>query len=122
MTRQILIAIAALLTLGTAHATRVLDQAENGFELSLGDLNLPAAGGETISFSACPRCGLSTHRLMDTTVFKVNGQVVPRAEFLRIAAQISERPSAAVRTFAGVFLDIASARVTRIELREPPAN
>jgi hypothetical protein len=122
MTRHILIAIAALLALGTAHATRVLDQVENGFELTLADLHLPAAGGETISFSACPRCGINTHRLTDTTVFKVNGRQVPLAEFLRITAQVSERPADAARTFAGVFLDIASGRVTRIELREPATN
>ena len=122
MTRQLLIVIAALLALDTANATRVLDQVENGFELTLSDLNLPSQGGQTISFSACPRCGIDTRRLMDTTVFKVNGHEVPLEEFLRIAAQIRERPTDAARTFAGVFLDIASGRVTRIELREPAAN
>jgi len=122
MTRHILIAIAALLILGTANATRVLDQVENGFELTLADLNLPSAGGGTISFSACPRCGVNIHRLMDTTVFKVNGHEVPLLEFLRIAAEIRERPTDAAGTFAGVFLDIASGRVTRIEIRQPAAN
>ena len=118
MTRRILIVIAALLALDTASATRVLEQVENGVELMLGDLNLPTVSGQTISFSACPRCGVSTHRLTDTTVFKVNGHEVSFAEFLRIAAEIGDRPTGANNAFAGVFLDIASGRVTRIEIRE----
>ena len=118
MTRQILIAIAALLVLDTASATRVIEQTESSVELTLGDLNLPTISGEMISFSACPTCSVSTHRLTDTTVFKVNGNQVPFAEFLRIAAEISDRSSGADNTFAGVFLDVASGRVTRIEIRE----
>jgi hypothetical protein len=51
-------------------------------------------------------------------VFTVNGHAVPFAEFLRIAGEIRQRPTGADNTFAGVFLDIASGRVTRIELRE----
>ena len=118
MTRRILIVIAALLTLDTASATRVLEQVENSVELTLGDLKLPTASGETISFSACSGCGISTHRLTDTTVFKVNGQQVLFAEFLRVTAEISERATSADNTFAGVFLDRTSGRVTRIEIRE----
>jgi hypothetical protein len=118
MTRRILVAIAALLVLDTASATRVIEQVETSVELTLGELDLPSTSGETINFSACPNCGFSTHRLTDTTVFTVNGQQVPFAEFLRIAAEIRERPRGADNTFAGVFLDSASGRVTRIEIRE----
>lgn len=118
MTRQILIAIALLLALDTANAVRVLEQVERGVELTLADLSLPAAGGNTISFAECPRCTISTHRLTDATTYVANGQVLPLGEFLRIAAEIGERPSGAERAAAAVFLDIATGRVTRIELRE----
>lgn len=118
MTRQILTAMALLLTLGTANAVRVLEQVERAVELTLADLSLPAAGSSTISFAECPRCSISTHRLTDETTYSANGQALSLVEFLRVAAEIGERPSGSERAAAAVFLDIATGRVTRIELRE----
>ena len=46
-------------------ALRVIEQVERAVELTLGELTLPAAEGGTVSFSECPTCGVSTHRLTD---------------------------------------------------------
>ena len=118
MTRQILVTIALLLTLDTAGAVRVIEQVERPVELVLGDITLPSADGGNISFSECPTCGISTHRLTDATVYKVNRQPVAFADFLRLVAEIRTKPNGNTSTFAGVFLDIASGRITRVEVLE----
>jgi hypothetical protein len=118
MTRQILATIALLLTLDTAGAVRVLEQIERGVELTLGDLSLPTGDNGAISFSECPRCGVSTHRLTDATVYEFNGQTLAWPEFLRIVGEVRQRSDGNDSTIAAVFLDIASGRVTRIEVRE----
>ncbi len=117
MTREILATIALLLLVDTAGAVRVIEQAERPVELTLGDITFSAGGG-TISFSECALCGLSTHRLTDSTVYEVNDRVLPRVEFLRVIDEIRDRPNGDDRTFAAVFLDLASGRVTRVEVRE----
>jgi hypothetical protein len=113
MTRQILIALALVLMLDTAGAVRVLEQIERPVELTLADVAWPSAGGGTLSFSACRTCGISTHRLMATTVFLVNNQPLPMEEFLRVVEELRGRPT----VMTVVFLDIASERVTRVEIR-----
>ena len=118
MTRQILVTIALLLTLDTAGAVRVIEQVEHPVELVLSELTLPAADGGNISFRECPTCGISTHRLTTATVYKVNRQTVAFADFLRLVAEIRQKPDGNTRSFAGVFLDIASGRVTRVEVLE----
>lgn len=117
MTRHILATLALLLLIDTAGAVRVIEQVERPVELSLGDLIFSAAGG-TISFSECSACGLSTHRLTDTTIYEVNDRSLPLTEFLRVIEEIRDRPNGAARTVAAVFLDLASGRVTRVEVRE----
>lgn len=118
MIRQILATIALVLTLDTAGAARVLDQLELPVELSLGDLTLPAGDGGNLSFRACPRCGISSHRVTSETVYRVNRQSLPLAEFVKAVETIRDKPNGNERTIAGVFLDIASGRVTRVELLE----
>jgi hypothetical protein len=118
MTRKLIITLAFLLLANTAGALRVIEQIERAVELSLGALTLPSSAGTTISFSECPPCGSSTHRLVNSTVYRANGQTVPRAEFLRIASEISAKPDGANTAVAVVFLDPATGRITRIEVRE----
>jgi hypothetical protein len=116
MTRQILATIALLLLIETAGAVRVIEQIERPVELTLGDITFSAGGG-TISFSECATCGLSTHRLTDSTVYEVNARALPLAEFLGVIEEIRDRPNGDARTVAAVFLDLASGRVTRVEVR-----
>lgn len=118
MIHKILATIALLLTLDTAGAARVLEQPERPVELMLGDLTLPTGDGGNVSFKACPQCGISSHRVTSETVYKVNGQALPFVEFARAVEMIRDKPNGDDRTIAGVFLDVASGRVTRIEIRE----
>ncbi|HUQ52955.1 MAG TPA: hypothetical protein VM692_12085 [Gammaproteobacteria bacterium] len=118
MARKLLVTLGLLLLTHSAAAVRVIEQVERPVELTLAELNLPAAGGTTISFSACPTCSTSTHRLLDTTVLKVNGQTVPLQEFIRLADEIGDKPNGAENAIAVVFLDLATERITRIEVRE----
>ena len=117
MARQLLVTLALLLLVNTAGAVRVLEQVERPVELSLADLTLPAAGGTTVSFSECATCGSSTHRVTDTTLFVANGAMVSWADFLVIAGEISDKPDGAKKAMAVVFLDVATGRITRIEMR-----
>jgi hypothetical protein len=118
MNRQILATIALVLTLDTAGAVRVLEQVERPVELSLGDLTLPTADGGNLTFKECPRCGISSHRVTSETVYMVNGQTLPFAEFAKAVELIRDKRDGDAKTFAAVFLDIESGRVTRVEIRE----
>lgn len=118
MIRNILVTIALLLTLDTAGAVRVIEQVETAVELTLGDLKLPTSDGGNITFSECPECGVSTHRVTSETVYKANRQTLPLADFLRVVAEIRERPNGNDTAVATVFLDIKTGRVTRVEIRE----
>jgi hypothetical protein len=106
-----------LSVLEPAGAVRVLEQVERAVELALADLTLPAAEGSTISFSECAKCTISTHRLTDKTELRANGQLVTLPDFLRIAREIDDKPNGSDNAIATVFLDIATGRITRIELR-----
>lgn len=113
-----LIAAALLLAFNSAGAVRVIEQVERAVELRLADLILPSSGGSTISFRECEACSFSTHRLTDSTVFQANGDTVALADFLRIADEIAGKPNGKETAVAAVFLDIATGRLTRVELRE----
>jgi hypothetical protein len=118
MARKLLVTLALLLLVDTAAALRVIEQVERAVELTLAQLRLPADGGTTITFAECPTCGSSTHRLTDSTVLRANGQTLSLPEFLSVAAAIADKPEGAEQAMAVVFLDIATGRITRIELRE----
>jgi hypothetical protein len=118
MIRRIVIATALLLAVDTAGAVRVIEQVERAVELTLGDLVLPQPGGTTVSFAECSACAINTHRLSSSTVYTVNGRIVPLAEFLALADEIAAKPSGRSGAVATVFLDIKTGRLTRIELRE----
>jgi hypothetical protein len=112
-----LVSLALLLAFDTAGAVRVIELVERAVELTLDELTLPSGTGTTISFSECASCGISTHRLTDETVYQANRQTLPLAEFLAVAAEIGSGPHASLAV-ATVYLDIATGRVTRIEVRE----
>jgi hypothetical protein len=116
---RFLITIALLLSLNTAGTARVLELLERAVELTLVGVMLPTDSGGTISFKSCGNCTYSTHRTTDATVFEVNGQAIALSDFLRVVQEIHERPGTTAENEAlvTVFLDIASARVTRVALR-----
>ena len=119
MTAHKIFATAALLALfGTVHAERVLEQPEEGYELTLQQLTLPSTASGGVSMKRCDSCSYSTHVLTASTEYFVNGQPVPFLEFKRIAEELraSRRPPEA--TIAGLFVDVVTGRATRLTLRE----
>ena len=113
-----LVALALVLGCDTAGAVRVVEQVERAVELTLDQLTLPSQGGSTISFRECDDCSIKTHVLPNTTVYMANQQIVGLPDFLRIAHEIEGKPNGAKQAMAVVFLDIATERITRIEMRE----
>lgn len=116
MIRRTLAAYALLIVCVSANATRVMEQPERPYELSLAQLTLPSSATGGLTVKACEACAYSTHLFTSATTFYVNNQPLPYAEFSRIAGEI--RGSSRERTFVAVFVDIASGRVTRVKLRD----
>jgi hypothetical protein len=114
---KLLVALALVLNFDTAGAVRVVEQVERAVELTLDQLKLPSEGGSTVSFRECDDCPIKTHVLQNTTVYMANRQVVGLPDLLRIAQEI-ERKNGAQQAMAVVFLEIATDRITRIEVRE----
>jgi hypothetical protein len=117
MAHRILATMALLATLNTAHATRVLEQPERPYELSLSQLTLPSSTNGGVTVKPCEDCTYSTHVLTDTTLFVVNRQSVSFADFRLIAEELRANQSAEQSTFVGLFVDVETGRVTRITLR-----
>lgn len=116
-TPTILATLALLATLSTAHATRVLEQPERPYELSLAQLTLPSNASGGVSIKRCDECPYSTHVLTGTTRYFVNGQILPFAEFRRIAEDLRASERTEQAAFVGVFVDVETGRVTRVTLR-----
>jgi hypothetical protein len=114
---KLVVALALVLGLDTAGAVRVVEQVERAVELTLDQLTLPSQDGSTVSFRECDDCPVKTHVLQNTTVYTANRQVVGLTDLLRIAQEI-ESKNRAQQAMAVVFLDIATDRITRIEVRE----
>lgn len=115
MFRTIVAALVLLATAATAHAVRVIEQPERPYELSLAQLTLPSSTSGGLTIKTCETCSYTTHVLTSRTEFYVNGQLVPFAEFSRIAESLgsAQRES----TFVGVFVNVESGRVNRVKLR-----
>ncbi len=107
-----------LLLLSDAAGAAVVEEVERAAELTLDQLTLPAANGDAIRFRECPTCESRTHRFSASTVFQAAGQTLPISEFVRVAHRVAQHPKGAARAIVVVFLDVATGRVTRIELRE----
>jgi hypothetical protein len=116
MIRPILTAAILLASFNAAHAVRVLETVENGVELALSELRLPTSDTGNVSFSACPTCRVSVHRVTPETQYFVNGAALSLVDFLRVAGEIDAIRNGPETTLAGVFIDLQSGRVTRITL------
>jgi hypothetical protein len=114
MAHRIFATLALLGTLTSAHATRVLEQPERPFELSLEQVTLPSSTSGGVTIKPCEECGYSTHVLTSATRFVVNGRAVAFEEFSLIAEQLRATDRS---TFVGLFVDVQTGRATRITLR-----
>lgn len=115
MFRTIVAALVLLLAAASAHAVRVIEQPERPYELSLAQVTLPSSTSGGLSIKQCSDCTYTTHVLTNRTEFYINGQLMPFAEFKRIADEL--RGAQRESTFVGVFVDVESGRVTRVKLR-----
>lgn len=113
---RIFATLALLASLGTAHATRVLEQPERPYELTLAQLTLPSNASGGLTVKPCADCPYSTHALTATTGYFVNRQSVPFEEFSRIAELLRANRRAADMAFVGVFVDVDTGRVNRVTL------
>jgi hypothetical protein len=113
---RIFATFALLAVLGTAHATRVLDQPESSFEISLSQLTIPSSASGGLTVKACDDCVYSTHVLSAATEYFVNQQLVAFDDFREIAGQVRANRSALDTAVAGVYIDIATGRVNRVAL------
>lgn len=116
MIRRILAACALLTVCASANATRVLEQPERPYELSLAQLTLPSSATGGLTVKECEACAYSTHLLTSATTFYVNNQLLTYADFSRVAGEI--RGSRRENALVAVFVDIASGRVTRVKLHD----
>lgn len=117
---RIFATFALLAVLGTAHATRVIEQPERSFELSLSQLTLPTSANGGLTIKACDDCAYSTHVLTASTQYFVNNQIVTFDDFIRIAGDLRGNRRSLDTTVAGVFIDIDTGRVNRVSLHHGP--
>lgn len=116
MIRRTLAAFALLTMCVAANATRVMEQPERPYELSLTQITLPSSATGGLTIKACEDCAYNTHLLTSATLFYVNNRPLSYAEFREIADEI--RGSRRENALVGVFVDVASGRVTRVKLRD----
>ena len=113
---RIFATFALLAVLGTAHATRVLEQPERSYELSLSQLTLPSNAGGGLTVKACNDCAYTTHVLSAGTQYFVNRQRVAFEDFSRIVGEVRANRRALDTAIAGVYLDVDTGRVNRVAL------
>jgi len=113
---KIFATVALLAMLGTAHAARVLEQPEEGYELTLTQLTLPSSTSGGVTMKRCESCLYSTHVLTSSTQYLLNNQAVSFDEFKRIADELRDDRVARETALACLFIDVDTGRVTRLAL------
>jgi hypothetical protein len=113
---RIFATVALLAMLGTAHAARVLEQPEEGYELTLAQFSLPSSSTGGVTMKRCDGCAYSTHVMTAATQFYVNERPVPYEEFKRIVDALRDDRVARETAATGVFVDVDTGRVTRLAL------
>ena len=117
---KIFATVALIAMFGTAQAQRVIDQPEEGYELMLDQLTLPATASGGVTMKRCEACAYSTHVLTNATEYYVNRQLVPFAEFKRVADELHADRNAIKTTFVGLFVEVGTGRATRLTLLQIP--
>jgi len=108
-----LLLAALFLTLGlatSASATRVMQQPEDAYELSLGEVSLPQRVGGSVIFKPCPTCKTVGLRVTGDTRYFVAGEEVTVAELATLTAKLSRTANVTV------FFDKESRFVNRLKI------
>jgi|SRR6185503_4237137 len=117
MTAHKIFATVALIAMfGSARAERVLEQPEEGYELTLPQLTLPSSASGGVTMKRCDSCAYSTHVLTGSTEYFVNGHAVPFIEFKQKVDELRDERRPPEATVACVFIDVDTGRVTRLTL------
>jgi hypothetical protein len=114
MIRAVLAALLVFGPLAPASAFRVLEALENGVELSLAALQLPAGDGGSVSFRTCAECPTRTHRVNGETQYYVNRAPVALADFVLAADEVRAERGRAESTLVTVYYDVKTETVTRV--------
>jgi hypothetical protein len=111
MSPRVITALLVTLALaGQAHATRVMQQPEEAYELSLGQVSLPQRVGGSVIFKPCPDCQTVGLRVTAATRYFVSGQEVT------VDALAKATENLASTTHVAVFFDKASKFVNRLKI------
>ena len=113
---KILATVALLAVFGTAQAARILEQPEEGYELTLEQVTLPSSASGGVTMKLCESCAYSTHVLTASTQYLVNGQAATFAEFKRFADGLRDDRDARETALTCLFVDVGTGRVTRMTL------
>lgn len=117
MMPRILVAAAMLFAFANANALRVLNPVENAVEVSLSNLTLPSDAAGTVTLRECTDCPYSNHRLGDGATFRVDRKAATFEEMRDFVAATRLSRAAIDNTIVTVFLDVNTARITRISMR-----
>ena len=103
-------------SLSSAWAYRVIEQAEDAYELVLGEVSLPARATGSIIFNPCPDCTTTSLRVSRATSYVVNGVSLEFPDFIEAAEVIRDMDGGSQNTAVYVFFDVESKRVNRLVL------
>ena len=106
----------AMSSIASGAAVRVMQQAEDAYELMLGEVSLPGAAGGSVIFKACSECRTMALRVTETTVYEVDGQLVDLKMFRELAKAFRGRRGGAIDTAVYVYYAVDSRLVTRLAL------
>lgn len=110
-----LTAAALLLTWAGENWSRDLELLEGAHELVLTDLVLPQGPTGRVSFAPCRNCTSVSLSLSPQTACFVDGEQQEFARFVDTVARLRTSATSAA-SFVGVFYEIGSSHVTRIEV------
>ena len=109
-----LILLASSLT--SAWAYRVIEQTEDAYELTLGEVSLPRGAAGSVIFKPCPDCNTTSLRVSGDTRYFFNGSSLELEDFLAAAEAVRQQDGGNSNTAVYVFFDIGSKRVNRLML------
>ena len=119
MTRPILTILLAL-TIAAGAAARTLEVKEGAYELALSDIILPRSETGTTFIKMCLTCRTIGLRVDDQTRYSVNRRRLSLREFREAVDDIRGRDGGNGSTYVGVFYDLQTTRVSKIEVIPRP--
>lgn len=109
--RYIMLIVAALLLAWSFTAVAALDAVEEGYELHISELTLPAHTAGQVTISGCEECETTTHPVNSQTTYHVGAGTAPMP-----LADFRDAVAAEVGTFIYVAYSLETGFVTHITL------